>query len=52
MIGWLSNPLFVDKAWDPPALTPVFACTQAVRESIFPSLETEKPRLNDRARLF
>ncbi len=52
MVGWLSNPLFVDKAWDPPMLRPVFACTQAVRGSIFPSLETEKPRLNDRARLF
>lgn len=52
MIGWLSNPIFVDKAWDPPALTPVFACTHALRGPIFPILETEKPRLNDRARLF
>lgn len=39
MIGWLSNPLFVDKAWDPPALVPVFACTQAVRGPIFHILE-------------
>ncbi len=39
MIGWLSNPLFVDKAWDPPTLVPVFACNQAVRRPIFPILE-------------